>query len=240
MARLIYNNQGGLLGADPGISGTTITFAVAPNFSTLTSTDYIPLVLDAGTTRFEIVYLTSYTAGALTGTILRSAEDASRWPSVAHPNGTWSCAPTAVSFNPEISRVTLVATPSLPNSVWTKVPWDTITFDYNNNFSTVTSGYTVPVPGIYQVNALLAFNIQNNPQNIQASIWKNGAAAAGNSTQNFRGYTSGDIQSLTMFDYLRCITGDVLTIYMYNGQTNSVPMYGGVGDVMNARFERVA
>ena len=95
MARLLYNNEGGLLGADPGSGGTTITFATAPNFATITGSDYIPLVLDAGLPTLEIVWLTAYTAAATTGTITRAAEDSSHWPAVAHPGpGTWVCAPT--------------------------------------------------------------------------------------------------------------------------------------------------
>ena len=93
------NNEGGTLGADPGSGGVTITFAVAPNFATLVSPNYIPLVLDAGQATMEIVYLTAYTAGATTGTIARAQEDATHWPAVAHPSGTWVCAPTVADFN---------------------------------------------------------------------------------------------------------------------------------------------
>lgn len=46
------------------------------------------------------------------------------------------------------------------NAAWTPgttgentVPWDTKLFDPNNNFSTGTYKYTVPVTGIYQINA---------------------------------------------------------------------------------------
>jgi hypothetical protein len=83
MARLIYTTSGSL-GADPGL-GTTVTFALAPTFATLTGTDYVPLILGA---TVEIVYLTAYTAGATTGTIKRAQENTT---AVAHPGGTWAC-----------------------------------------------------------------------------------------------------------------------------------------------------
>lgn len=87
MARIRYNNQAGTLGASLTSGGTTITFASAPNFATLSGGDYIALALDPGTASFEIVYLTAYTAGATTGTITRAAEDATHWPAVAHASG---------------------------------------------------------------------------------------------------------------------------------------------------------
>ena len=100
MSRLRYNNQNGTLGGALTNSGTTITFSSAPNFATLTGTDYIPLFLDYGTATFEIVYLTAYTAAATTGTITRGAEDSTRWPAVAHNSGsgTWACASSIQDF----------------------------------------------------------------------------------------------------------------------------------------------
>ena len=101
MARLVYNNQSGLLGAPLTNVGTTITFATAPNFATLTGSDYIPLILSPATPNFEIVYLTAYTALATTGTITRAAEDGAHWPAVAHSD-SWVCGPNIndVKYNP--------------------------------------------------------------------------------------------------------------------------------------------
>jgi hypothetical protein len=100
MTRLRYNNQNGTLGAALTSSGTTITFTSAPDFATITSPDYIPISLDVGTTTYEIVYLTAYTAGATTGTITRAAEASSLWPAVAHNSGsgTWCVAATTLDF----------------------------------------------------------------------------------------------------------------------------------------------
>jgi hypothetical protein len=96
---LQYNNESGTLGAALTSSGTTITFEVAPNFATLTAGQYIKLCLDEGTSSFEIVYLTAYTAGATTGTITRQAEDSTNWPETTHSlGGTWVNAPTVADF----------------------------------------------------------------------------------------------------------------------------------------------
>jgi microcystin-dependent protein len=101
MARLRYNNSGGVLGAALTAGATTITFAAAPPFATLAGTDYIPLCLDpAGSAlpnpSFEIAYLTAYTLGATSGTITRGQEGTT---GKAHNNGAaWAQAPTAADI----------------------------------------------------------------------------------------------------------------------------------------------
>ena len=100
MARIPYNNQFGALatvGTDVtnSTSATLINFAVAPNFATLTGSDYIPLVFDAGKAGMEIVWLTAFAAGATSGTVTRQAEDATRYPAATHASGTWACDLTA-------------------------------------------------------------------------------------------------------------------------------------------------
>lgn len=100
MSRLRYNNQAGLLGGDPGITGTNLLFGTAPDFATLVAPDNILLILDPGTALFEIVYLTAYVAGATSGTVIRQAEDSGHWPAVAHPSGRWAHGPVASDFVP--------------------------------------------------------------------------------------------------------------------------------------------
>lgn len=75
MARLRYNGIRAELGAAISTTGqTSITFVVAlesmgANIPTLAAGEYLALVVDD-----EIVYLTSYTSGATSGTILREVE----------------------------------------------------------------------------------------------------------------------------------------------------------------------
>lgn len=106
MARLRYDNSVGTLGASLTSSGTTITFASAPSFATISSPDYIPLVLEPASTspsaNFEIVYLTAYTSGGTTGTISRGQEGTS---GVAHSNGVaWAHGPVVLDALPQTSN----------------------------------------------------------------------------------------------------------------------------------------
>ena len=186
MAEVRYNNQSGKLatvGTDVtnSPSATTINFATAPNFATLTAGQTITLALDAGLSTFEIVYLTAYTAGATTGTVTRAAEDSAKWPAVAHPvattTGTWNNAPTVSDFpaalppngaaggdltgtypNPTLatSGVTGAGTPV---GSTTTVP--VITYDAKGRLTTVTSatiagggGGTVTTASVVSANGL--------------------------------------------------------------------------------------
>lgn len=70
--------------------GTTITFADVLNFGgtqavpTFADPIYLPLVIDPDSATEEIVWLTAYTEGATTGTILRAQENSI---GIAHSNG---------------------------------------------------------------------------------------------------------------------------------------------------------
>lgn len=72
--------------------GLTITFAVAPGFATLAAGEYIPIALSENGTR-EVVHLTAYTAGALTGTIERAQEGSAAGTFTTA--GKWHHGPTA-------------------------------------------------------------------------------------------------------------------------------------------------
>ena len=109
MGRVRYNNALGTLGAAMLSTDTTISFGSAPAFATLATGDYVPLVLDppaspTPSTSYEIVHLTAYTSGALTGTIARAQEGTT---AVAHGNGSiWMCGPTAQSQSEAVYSVT--------------------------------------------------------------------------------------------------------------------------------------
>lgn len=85
-----YNFQTGT----GSVSGTTITFDAAPSFATLSTDEYIPITfVHATPASSEIVYLTAYTSGATTGTVVRAREGTSEgtWNAAS----TWEHAPTA-------------------------------------------------------------------------------------------------------------------------------------------------
>lgn len=107
MSEIRYNNQGGSLGTtlDAPAAGTSQVinglFAVAPDFATLTSGQFIKILLfDPIFGAYEITYLTAYTAGSRNGTLTRGAEDAANWPPVAHAQltGEWANVPSAADF----------------------------------------------------------------------------------------------------------------------------------------------
>lgn len=107
MARLRYNNQLGALGAALNGSDTTITFEDAPDFATITGSDFIPLILDPPSSLspsvvYEVVHLTAYTSGATTGTIARAQEGTSA--SLHSEGAAWMCGPTALSEGEEATR----------------------------------------------------------------------------------------------------------------------------------------
>jgi hypothetical protein len=85
--RVRLNTQSGTLGAQLTAAGTTITFAVAPDFATLASDEHIALIVEN-----EVVYMTAYTAAATTGTVARAQEGTA---DVTHVNGSvWEHGPT--------------------------------------------------------------------------------------------------------------------------------------------------
>src|ERR1700745_2301295 len=101
MSRIRYDNVLGLLGAPLTASGTTITFQSVPAFKTIVSPDYVPIILEgsqvnAPSSAYEVVYLTAYTQGAATGTIVRGQEGTT---GVAHLAGVpWAVGATSQDF----------------------------------------------------------------------------------------------------------------------------------------------
>lgn len=103
-------------------STQTFTFTAGQGqsqFPTLAAGQYIKIELEPGTSNYEVDYLVSYTAGALTGTVLRPGQSAvvngltmtnnesvSAWPGVAHAtNAPWVAAPTALDYAPTFFNV---------------------------------------------------------------------------------------------------------------------------------------
>lgn len=91
-----HNLVGTTLGAALATGATSITFAAAlkeggtggTNIPTLGTDEYLPLTIEPdSTSQPEVVYLTAYTSGATSGTIVRSREDTVD-PGVDHPNGS--------------------------------------------------------------------------------------------------------------------------------------------------------
>jgi hypothetical protein len=82
-----HNLLSNTLGAALTTGSTSITFGSAlqeggSNIATLGTDEYLPLTIES-----EVVYLTAYTAGATSGTVVRARENTVD-PGVSHANGT--------------------------------------------------------------------------------------------------------------------------------------------------------
>lgn len=170
MTRLRYNGVVGALGASLTNSATSVTFAAAlthsggTNVPTLAGNDFIPLtILDTKGVPSEIVYLTAYTAGATSGTIVRGREGTS---GVAHSNGDKIVhAPSVVDFDPAapLQRVGGSSDDEfdgLSSVSWSDTPTAPTTWDINttvrgkaylrsNGNTNKFIGKLVAIPGAY-------------------------------------------------------------------------------------------
>lgn len=219
MTRLLYNNASGHLGASLTNSGTTITFAGTPNFATLVSPDYIPLILGSGTPLYEIVYLTAYTAGATTGTITRGAEDSANWPAVAHPSGTWSCGPTVFDTqapsNVPAGRIYATTSQALYSAGFIQIVFGHTSY-LRGGMTVGTNSLVVPVAGIYSIQSQQRLQ-SAGAQETTIAVYKNGVEAS-EGTLNTTGGTSNVSQTLA--DTLLLAAGDILTVEAFTSSTN--------------------
>jgi hypothetical protein len=235
MARIQYNNESGFLGAP--LNGTdttsTITFggSYAPNFATITGTDYIPLVLDAGTQFMEIVWLTAYTAGNFTGTITRGAEDTAHWPVVPHghmPSATgnkWACAATTWDF-PQVSYMGYRTTAmNLTSSAVTNIPIDT-TWSYSGGIVELLGAIVFGTAGFYMVEATAS--IHESADGHSANGYRYFLSVYQTGVEVLRGVDTGQLADplgLTcsgMVDIPVGGSADYLSLYAYNGYPTQV------------------
>lgn len=233
--RLRYNNSIGMI-ASPGLtaSATTINFASAPSWSTITAPDYIPLILDPPTSSpnpsFEVVWVTAYTQGATSATIVRGQEGSTP---VAHSTGAqWMVATTTGDFPIGLSYTPATApppsrayrsaalTPAANTAV--KIPLDTISFDPNGYMDTATNHrYNVPAAGYYHVDAQV-FLAGAGGYDMQLWIYKNGAQV----TQGGTTHTSGFWTAANASDVIYCQAGDYLELYVYTASSVALEING--------------
>jgi hypothetical protein len=101
------------------------------------------------------------------------------------------------------------ASQSFSSSTWTKVTFETETFDTNNNFASST--FTPTVAGYYQINGRIAQDYASSANNqIRTAIYKNGSI-----------YSSG----VYIFDGAYGSFIQVSDIVFCNGTTDTVEIY---------------
>lgn len=99
MTVLRYNNVFGTVSVGSitltntgGIGDSAVSFASAPVFPSISSSDLVKIIVEPDTPNEEIIYMSPYVAGATTGTALRGQEGSIKR---AHTGVAWVHGPTA-------------------------------------------------------------------------------------------------------------------------------------------------
>ena len=150
----------GTLGAQLLIGGTTLNFGTNPGFATLLSTEHIAIVLDPQGTAGapEIVYVTAYTSGNTTATIVRAQEGST---ARQHESGVaWSHGPTVRDFSDLAAGLTCKLTSSTPGNAGTSdavVPFDAAAIDDIGGWS-AGSPNRITIPAGYEGLYFISFS----------------------------------------------------------------------------------
>lgn len=107
---------------------------------------------------------------------------------------------------------------SLSNVTWTKVAFNTETFDTNSNFDTATYRFTPTVAGYYQVNATISHGaISANYGTV--GVYVNGVVSV---RGNYFALTpGGTVHTVSGLVYLNGTT-DYMEIYMYQSSGSTI------------------
>jgi len=148
--------------------------------------------------------------GSTSGTILVQAASVAgtNTVTVAAQTGTLNVAGPAFSaYN--LGNQTVTA------NVWTKIVFNTKTFDTNNNYDNTTNyRFTPTVAGYYQINALVYFTTAN--QNSYIQLYKNGGSYLYGSS-----VTTGAGNASTFANFSAVVYA--------NGSTDYFEIYGNTG-----------
>lgn len=134
---------------------------------------------------------------------------------------------TTPAFNPYKFRAYRSGAWTDGNAAYAQVVFDTILFDTNNNYSTSTGNYTVPIAGFYQFNTTVQVATSGVVYSILA-LYKNGSILMGLDQRTEATGTNNTIQ--TGATLLQLAANDTIAIY-HNGNGGA----GGTGEV-NTNF----
>lgn len=115
---------------------------------------------------------------------------------------------------------------SIPNGTWTELSWANRTDVTTSGVTVGSSGFTVVVPGVYQVSACVGFAANATGQR-HLQIYKNGAAILQASGGNAA--SGSDIQRLSGSGNLRLAIGDVINATVFQTSTVSLNTQIGAG-----------
>jgi hypothetical protein len=132
-----------------------------------------------------------------------------------------------VSGNMPAFSYYLSSSQNITASTWTKITFNTKTFDTNNNFDSTTNyRFTPTVAGYYQINVIYASNsTATNPIYSAIAIYKNGAGALNYAYQGTSSaFACPGISTIIYFNG----STDYVEFYAYmSGGTGTLQAYGG-------------
>lgn len=119
---------------------------------------------------------------------------------------------------------------ALAATVMTKVTFNTITYDTNNNFSTVNSRYTAAIAGTYSVKAVVPFTNQPaSNRRIIVALFKNGAEYSRAGAVLTGGGPGGSYGNVPFSDDIVLAVNDYIEIWAYSAINDTI-MQSAVGD----------
>ncbi len=214
-------NSGGLLAADTGNFTYTSSTLKTPSLLTggITVTGQASLTTVSST----LVQLISNTTTACTSNLAGAQRYNSVSNTIDYCTGTaWmSLGPSATAV-PSFSANKIAASQSIADSTYTKVTFENIEFNKNNNYDSSTNRFTVTVPGTYIFSASLRYAPLTTGDSIYTLLYKNGFLLK--AVQQRAGGTSGYSVNLTALD--SAAVGDYYEIYAYQ-------LHGSAMNILN-------
>jgi hypothetical protein len=132
------------------------------------------------------------------------------------------------------ARATYTTTETLTASVFTKIPFDVVTFDLGSNFDVTTNHrYNVPQAGVYRFSGACRIGTTVDAYTAAIAFYKNGTEITEEDASS--GGTGGT--GVTATDLAQCSSGDYLEMWVYYQAAESV---GGSAPYCYMAVERVA
>jgi|GEM_PF-2872990 len=124
------------------------------------------------------------------------------------------------------------STYSVSASTWTKIPFDTIEFDVQNEFNTANNRFVVTEDGKYEIQTHAYITNVTDGAVYRLRVYKNGAVISQGIT--FRAATSNDFSIFT-FGVFDATAGDYFEIFCYSNQDFAIG-YGNATSLYVAKL----
>lgn len=115
------------------------------------------------------------------------------------------------------------ANQSIPSTTTTLLTWPTVISDTAVGWSAANNNYVVQVPGMYRVNASIAFaphTVSTNQNHVQ--MYKNGSLS-----RSSLGASNSSANTTVVLDcFLDCVVGDTIDIRVFHGNGSAINVLG--------------